>query len=120
MGCSWRTSSTCWSRKSRVLTPDGNNAGGGVPTAGGSGQLRVKIQGGPDRQPASEPDMRVVLYDEQGGAQGKDVNNLIQVFEIDFPNEFTIPMPRYDNRDTWNKLSPRPGVTPKDLLALVL
>ena len=97
-------------------TPEGNNAGGGVPISGGSGQLRVQIQGGPDRQPAAEPDMRIVLYDEQGGAQGKDVNNLIQVFEIDFPNEFTIPMPRYENRDTWKQTVSKARNNPERLI----
>ena len=44
-------------------TPSGGNAAGGVPVPGGGGLLKVEIQGAPDRVPASEPDMRVVLYD---------------------------------------------------------
>ena len=60
--------------------------------------------------------MRIVLYDEQGGAQGKDVNNLIQVFEIDFPNEFTIPMPRYENRDTWKQTVSKARNNPERLI----
>ena len=97
-------------------TPSGGNAGGGVP-AGGGGLLRVKIEGGVDRQPASEPDMRVVLYDERGGADGRDVNNLIQVFELDFPNEFTIPMPRYDNRDSWKQTVSKARNNPQNLIS---
>ena len=94
-------------------TPSGGNAGGGVP-AGGGGLLRVKIEGGVDRQPASEPDMRVVLYDERNS---QDVNNLIQVFELDFPNEFTIPMPRYDNRDSWKQTVSKARNNPQNLIS---
>ena len=79
---------------------------GGIPVTPQNGKLKITIDGGPDRNPASIPDMRVVLYDTKGGGgadaggQG-NVNNLIQVFEIDFPNEFSIPAPKYSNTKTW-------------------
>ena len=77
------------------------NFQGGIPTTPQNGKLKITIDGGPDRNPASIPDMRIVLYDTTGGAQSQDVNNLIQVFEIDLPNEFTIPVPQYSNQSTW-------------------
>lgn len=98
-------------------TPSGGNAAGGVPVPGGGGLLKVEIQGAPDRVPASEPDMRIVLYDTRGGADSSDVNNLIQVFELDFPNEFTIPVPRYDNRDTWKQTCSKARNNPQLLIS---
>ena len=79
---------------------------GGTAVQVQGGKLKVTIDGGMDRNPASIPDMRVVLYDTMGGggadATGQgNVNNLIQVFEIDFPNEFTIPAPVYKDSKTW-------------------
>ena len=89
-------------RNGLYWTPQGENptVGGAIPVAAGSGNLRVQIQGAPDRVPASEPDMRIVLYDTPSGAENREVGNLIQVFEVDFPNEFNIPIPRYENRDS--------------------
>ncbi|MFP6873047.1 MAG: Verru_Chthon cassette protein A [Verrucomicrobiales bacterium] len=77
---------------------------GGIPATPEGGKLKITVDGAPDRLPSSTPDMRIVLYDTNGGASSQDVNNLIQVFEIDFPNEFTIPVPKYSNQNTWAQI----------------
>ena len=38
------------------------------------------------------------------------------MFEIDFPNEFTIPMPRYENRDTWKQTVSKARNNPERLI----
>ncbi len=76
----------------------------GVPATPQGGKLKITIDGAPDRLPSSTPDLRIVLYDNSNGAANQDVNNLIQVFEIDLPNEFTIPVPKYANSNGWQQV----------------
>ena len=92
------------------------NFQGGIPATPQNGKLKITIDGGPDRNPASIPDMRIVLYDTAGGAQSQDVNNLIQVFEIDFPNEFSIPVPKYSNQSTWSQVVSGSRQNPNSLI----
>ena len=50
----------------------------------------------------SESDMRVILYDER---DNNSTGNLIQVFELDFPDSFTVPVPNFSSESatTWNE-----------------